>query len=100
MLPPATSSRKNQIIPALPFLGGAVFFFFFLVPVRLDLGIRRVTEMTIKIEDALKDKEVAKIAQNIPMNGNYRDRETESAAKSTSQFSSYTNCKPVSVSFA
>lgn len=57
----------NQIIPALPFLGGAfVFFFFFLVLVRLDLGIRRVTEMTIKVEDALKEKEVAKIAQNIP----------------------------------
>ena len=49
----------SQIIPALPFLGGAfVFFFFFLVLVRLDLGIRRVTEMTIRVEDALKDKEV------------------------------------------
>lgn len=54
----------EQIIPALPYLGGTfLFFFFFLVLVRLDLGIRRVTEMTIKVEDALKDKEVA---QNIP----------------------------------
>lgn len=40
------------IIPMLPYVGGAfIFFLLFLVLIRVDLGIRKITELTLRIRN-------------------------------------------------
>ena len=51
-----TRQSANSIPVALPFIGGAfVFFFFFLILVRVDLGIRKLAQVTHRVEASLKD---------------------------------------------